>query len=140
MSEIAADQLRRVLQLIPELADDKDHAVDEIATGLGIDRQTLLRDLRSLAQRFDDPGGFVEGVQIYLGERTVSLRSDHFLRPMRLTIGEVGAPELGLALLRSGSAPEEARGLAQARRRLPGVTAKPPGRPALGGARRRGMW
>ncbi|MEP6572442.1 MAG: WYL domain-containing protein [Gemmatimonadota bacterium] len=135
MSETAADKLRRVLQLIPELADDKDHAVDEIATGLGIDRQTLLGDLRSLAQRFDDPGGFVEGVQIYLGERTVSLRSDHFLRPMRLTIGEVGTLELGLALLRSESAPEEYRGLEQARERLQRVLAKLPGDPTYEGVR-----
>jgi len=35
--------------------------------------------------RFDDPGGFVEGVQVYLEPDRFSLHSDHFRRPMRLT-------------------------------------------------------
>src|SRR5687767_15053199 len=97
----AAAQLRRLLQLIPEIADGKPHRIDNLAERLGVDRQTMLRDLNALADRFDDPGGFVEGVQIFLDEDSISLMTDHFRRPMRLTLSELGALELGLALLRS---------------------------------------
>lgn len=129
MSDTAADQLRRVLQLIPELADDREHAIDEVARRVGVDRPQLLHDLKSLAMRFDDPGGFVEGVQIYLSRDSVSLRSDHFLRPMRLTVAELGALDLGLALLRAERPPEERPALDRARARLSSVLAKSPNDP-----------
>jgi proteasome accessory factor C len=129
MTYTAAAQLRRVLQLIPELADDRSHPVEEVARRLGVDRATLLYDLRSLAERFDDPGGFVEGVQIFLEHDAVSLRSDHFLRPMRLTVAELGALELGLALLRSERPPEEHPALERARERLRRVLARLPDDP-----------
>ena len=118
MTDTAAAQLRRVLHLIPELADDEEHAIDEVAARLGIDRRTLLRDLRSISERFDDPGGFVEGVSIYIDEDGVSVHADHFLRPMRLTLAELGALELGLAMLRSERPPEEQRAIDGARARL----------------------
>lgn len=114
----SASQLRRILALIPELADDRDHSVERVSRRLGIDRNTLLKDLRSLAERFDDPGGFVEGLQIYVEGDEVSLRTNHFLRPMRLTLGEVGALELGLAMLRAERPPEEHAALDRARDRL----------------------
>jgi proteasome accessory factor C len=126
MSDTAADQLRRVLQIIPELADDGEHKLDEVAGLVGVDRKRLLKDLKSLADRFDDPGGFVEGVQIYVTGDAVSLRSDHFLRPMRLTVAELSALELGLALLRAERAPEEQPALDRARARLVKVLAKLP--------------
>ncbi len=131
MTETAADKLRRVLQLIPDLADGKEHAVGQLADRLGIDRTTLLRDLASLADRYDDPGGFIEGVQIYLDEEQVSLRTDHFLRPMRLTVAELGALELGLALLRSERPPDEHRTLDRARERLAQVLARLPNDPPV---------
>jgi len=129
MSDTAADQLRRVLQLIPELADDQEHPLEEVARRVGIDRARLLRDLNSLAERFDDPGGFVEGVQIFVSRNSVSLRSDHFLRPMRLTVAELSALDLGLALLRAERPPEEQPSLDSARARLAKVLAKSPDDP-----------
>jgi len=101
MSETAADQLRRVLHVIPRVADGEEHPVDELAQLAGVDPSTLIADLNSLAQRFDAPGGFVEGVQISIDERTVSVMASHFLRPMRLTMPELCALELGLAILRA---------------------------------------
>ncbi len=129
MTDTAASQLRRVLQLIPELADDSDHPLDEVARRVGVDRKTLLKDLNSLADRFDDPGGFVEGVQIYVSRDKVSLRSDHFLRPMRLTVAELSALDLGLALLRAERPPEEHAALDRARARLVKVLARSPDDP-----------
>jgi proteasome accessory factor C len=131
MTETATAKLRRILQLIPDLADGKEHAVGGVANRLGIDRSTLLRDLAALAERYDDPGGFVEGVQIFLDEEQVSLRTDHFLRPMRLTVAELGALELGLALLRSERPPDEHRTLDSARERLAQVLARLPDDPPV---------
>lgn len=127
--ETAAAQLRRVLHLIPLLADDQDHAIDEVAEAVGIGRSALLKDLESLAHRFDDPGGFVEGVQIFIDEGMVSVHSSHFLRPMRLTRAELAALELGLAMLRSERPPEEHRAIDGARARLSEVLARTPGDP-----------
>ena len=129
MTDTAADQLRRVLQLIPELADDEKHSLDGIAERLGVDRTQLLKDLRSLANRFDDPGGFVEGVQVYVGPDTVRMHADHFLRPMRLTIQELGALELGMALVRAERPPEERGAVDRARERLRKVLSQTPSDP-----------
>src|SRR5688572_18197274 len=97
----AADQLKRLLTLIPRLADGDEHSVDDIATIVGISREQLIDDLGSLVNRFDIPGGFVEGVQIYHEGDSVSVVTQHFLRPMRLTMSELCALELGLAIIRS---------------------------------------
>ncbi|HEX5387307.1 MAG TPA: WYL domain-containing protein [Gemmatimonadales bacterium] len=126
MSGNAAAQLRRVLQLVPELADGREHKVDVVAKRLGVDRETLLRDLDALVERYDDPGGFVEGVQIFLERDAVSVRSDHFLRPMRLTMAELAALELGLAMLRAERPPDEHAAIHRARARLRTVLAKLP--------------
>lgn len=129
MSDTAADKLRRVLQLIPELADEQRHSITEVAQLLGVDRPQLLRDLNSLADRYDDPGGFVEGVRIYIEPDSVVLRSDHFLRPMRLTIAELGALELGMALIRAERPPEERGAVDRARVRLRKVLSETPADP-----------
>ncbi len=126
MSDTAADQLRRVLLLIPKLADDENHDINEVAALLGVDRATLLRDVRSLASRFDDPGGFVEGVTITYDDEVVSVHASHFLRPMRLTVSELAALELGLAMLRGLRPPEDQAVVESARERLRKVLAELP--------------
>ncbi len=122
--EVAAAQLRRILQLIPTLADDRDHPIDEVAARAGVTRGVLLRDLRSLADRFDDPGGFVEGVSILIDQDQVSVHASHFHRPMRLTRHEVAALELGLAMLRGERPPDEHGAIDRARERLGQVAAE----------------
>jgi proteasome accessory factor C len=127
VSDSAASQLRRVLALIPELADDQEHPIEPLAARLGVDRETLLADLCVLTERYDDPAGFVhEGVSLFIERDRVSLGSPHFRRPMRLTSGELHALELGLAMLESERPPEEHRAIVRARERLRAVLAKLP--------------
>ena len=122
----ASDQLRRILHLIPTLADGETHRIGEVARNAGVDRATLLKDIESISERFEVPGGFVEGLQIYLEADTISVVPNHFLRPMRLTKGELCALELGLAMLRAERPPEEHVAIETARYRLESVIAKLP--------------
>jgi proteasome accessory factor C len=118
MSETAAARLRRILLLIPRLADGQEHDVTELARQVGSDRETLVRDIETLFTRTDDPGGFVPGVQVYYTGESVSLVSTRFLRPMRLTSSELGALELGLAMLRAERPPDERKAVNSALERL----------------------
>jgi predicted DNA-binding transcriptional regulator YafY len=118
VSETAAARLRRILLLIPRLADGQEHNVTELARQVGSDRETLVRDIETLFTRADDPGGFVPGVQVYYTGEKVSLVSTRFLRPMRLTSSELGALELGLAMLRAERPPDERKAINTALERL----------------------
>ena len=126
MSEVAAARLRRILLLIPQLADGEDHAFEELAAAVGSDRATVIRDLQTLTTRSEDSGGFVPGVNIYVGGDEVSLVSQPFRRPMRLTASELGALELGLAMLRAERAPDDRPAVDRALDRLRKVLVKLP--------------
>jgi predicted DNA-binding transcriptional regulator YafY len=107
-SDTAAAQLRRLLHVIPRIADGQEHPIARLARIAGVeDNRQLIADLESLVDRFDMPGGFVEGVQVWIDSKTVSVVSDHFRRPMRLTMPELCALQLGLAVLRSERPPSE---------------------------------
>ena len=127
MTGSAAEQLRRVLHLIPHLADGERHSLDVIATRAGVDRKEVLRDIKSISERFEVPGGFVEGLQIFIEADDISVVPNHFLRPMRLTRSELLALELGLKMLRSERPPEEHRAIDGALSRLEEVVARIPG-------------
>lgn len=118
MTDTAATQLKRILAVIPRLADDREHAVADVAATIGVDVDTLRRDLWSLVTRFNEPGGFVDGVQLYLESDTVELISNHFRRPMRLSTSELCALELGLAILATQTAPDERAAIERARKTL----------------------
>ena len=118
MPENAAAQLHRILHLIPHLADGELHPLAEVAAKAGVSQDTVLRDLQSISDRFQAPGGFVEGLQIYIESEGVSVHSNHLLRPMRLTRGELCALELGLTMLRRERTPEEHRAIDGALARL----------------------
>src|SRR4026208_456836 len=107
MTTSAAEQLSRILRIIPEIADDKEHDIAAVARKLGIERDTLLSDLRAIGERYSLPGGFVEGMEIFIGPTTISARSDQFLRPMGLTIQELKALELGLTVLEQERPPDD---------------------------------
>jgi predicted DNA-binding transcriptional regulator YafY len=127
MTDTATQQLRRVLALIPELADDEAHLIETLVDRLGVSRAMLLADLRALTERYDDPAGFVnEGIALFVEHDRVSLTSSHFRRPMRLTTGELHALELGLTMLEAECPPEECRATERARARLGAVVAKLP--------------
>ncbi len=118
MAETAATQLRRLLAVIPALADGEEHSLADIAARVNVAPGTLLRDLQSLAVRFDEPGGFVEGLQLYIEADRVSAVTNHFLRPMRLTLQELHALDLGLSMLRLERPPHEHGTIERARERL----------------------
>lgn len=126
MSSPAADQLRRILHVIPHLADGEEHSLDEIASLVGIDRSRLVADLTSVSERFDEPAGWVDGVSISIDPDSVCVVTNHFLRPMRLTMSELCALELGLGLLRRERTPAEAGAIDRALARLRAVISKLP--------------
>ena len=119
MTGTAADQLRRLLDLVPRMADGESHPIRDLAAAIGTDEKTLVQDLGSLAARFDAPGGFIEGLSISLdADGCAEVYTQHFLRPMRLTVPELRALELGLAVLATERPPEELRAISGARERL----------------------
>lgn len=126
MADTAAAQLHRILHLIPHIADGHPHPLAEVAAKAGVPEDTVLRDLQSISDRFEAPGGFVEGLEIYIGTEEVSVRSNHLLRPMRLTRGELCALELGLAMLRRERTPDEHAVIDGARARLQQVIVQLP--------------
>ena len=132
----AAAQLRRILHVIPFLADGEAHSLEEIAERVGVEGDVLWRDLHSLTDRYvEPPGGFVAGVELFIESDRVELISDHFRRPMRLTVSELRAIELGLAMLRAERPPEEHEVLDRARERLRAVIARLPSDPFPDAAR-----
>ena len=122
----AAAQLRRILHLIPRLADGERHSLDDVSRLAGVDRTVVLKDIESISERFEVPGGFVEGLQIYIEADGVSIVPNHFLRPMRLTRSELLALELGLVMLRGERPPEEHRAMDEALARLRQAVARLP--------------
>jgi proteasome accessory factor C len=127
MMATAAEQLKRLLMLIPRLADGEDHPVADVATIVGVSPEQLIDDLRQLVERYDTPGGFVDGVQIYHEGDTVSVVTPHFRRPMRLTMSELCALELGLAILRTERATSDVAPIDRALTRLRSVISNVPG-------------
>jgi predicted DNA-binding transcriptional regulator YafY len=118
MSDTAASQLRRILHLIPALADGEEHTLAEVAAKAETGPEELLRDLESISERFDAPGGFIEGVSILVEQDTVCVTASHFQRPMRLTMPELCALELGLTMLRRERTPAEQAPIERALARL----------------------
>ncbi|MDX2194197.1 MAG: WYL domain-containing protein [Gemmatimonadales bacterium] len=130
MSDTAAAQLRRLLQLVPRIADGREHRIAPLAARLGTTPGQLKADLRILAERYDDPAGFYPGLALFVGPDTVRVQSSHFQRPMRLSLAELRALELGLLLLERERPEEERPVIASARgqlaRLLAGRRAAPP--------------
>ena len=117
MADTAAQQLRRILLLIPRLADDREEHIDDIARELGTTPQQLLFDFTSMTKRFD-VAGFVESVRIHVENARVSVTTSDFHRPMRLTMTELCALELGLAMLRLERPPADHPAIDRALERL----------------------
>lgn len=118
MSITASDQLRRILHLIPHVADDKEHRLVDLAERAGVSPAELIADLTAISERYDTPGGFVEGLSIFVEDDAVSVHANHFLRPMRLTMPELCALELGLVMLRRERTPVEQAPIERAIARL----------------------
>jgi proteasome accessory factor C len=118
MSQTATQQLKRILHLIPHLADEEEHSLGDLASSIGVSPSQLMADFISISERFDAPGGFVEGVTIFVENDAVSVHANHFHRPMRLTMPELCAVELGLVMLRRERTPAEQAPVERALERL----------------------
>lgn len=126
MADTASTKLRRLLDLIPRFVDGEDHPIADVASAAGTSVADLMTDLYSLGERFDEPGGFVAGVSIFVEDDTVSVSASHFHRPMRLLMSELCALELGLMLLRRQRTPAEQAPIERALERLRGAIAQVP--------------
>lgn len=118
MADGALDRFQRLLRVLPLLADGERHSYASIAKRSGVPVETVIADLRAVAEREDDPGGYVASLQIQLDGKEAAVISAPFRRPMRLTGRELAALELGLALLRVESPPEERPVLDRARKKI----------------------
>ena len=122
----AAAQLKRLLAIVPRVADGEEHSIASLAELLGVSAETVANDLVSVGERYDMPGGFIEGLQVFIESQTVSVRTGHFLRPMRLTVAELHALDLGLAMIRAERPAEEWATIEKARERIRAAAAKLP--------------
>lgn len=128
MSETAATQLRRILHLVPRIGDGRERSLEQLARSEGVSRNALLGDLQAIATRLDEPGGFVDPVQITIepARDRVSVFTAHFLRPMRLTRRELRALDLGLAMVRAERPDHDRAAVDSARARLRAVISRLP--------------
>jgi proteasome accessory factor C len=118
MSVDAGVRLERVLRAIAIIAGSEEVAVEDMPAVAGVDALTLLDDLRALTEREDEPGGFVEAVSILFDGDSISVTTPHFRRPMRITLPELCALELGLAILGGSSTQAERAVVDRARARV----------------------
>jgi predicted DNA-binding transcriptional regulator YafY len=115
----AAAQLRRLLLALPALEGGKAHSIDDIAKRVGASVETIARDLRTLVTREgNEPGGFIEQIQLGFDAERVQLQTNPLKWPMALSASELGAIELGLDLLEREVAPEEEALVKRARERV----------------------
>ncbi|MEO7038820.1 MAG: WYL domain-containing protein [Gemmatimonadaceae bacterium] len=126
MTSDAAVRLRRLLAVLPLFADRSEVSLAEVARRTGVDSAALLDDLSALTERQDVPGGFIDSIGIELGAERVAIRASHFLRPMRVTVPELCALELGVAMLRTTSTPDEWSAIDRARSRIRKLIVKLP--------------
>ncbi len=118
MTVRAQDQLDRLLLTLPQLAEDTELPLAELAARVGTDERTLLKDLEALDAQDRDVAGFVESVELYLGPTGVGARTSFFKRPMRLSRSELAALDLGLGMLMLERSLEERASLLSARAKL----------------------
>ncbi|WP_411281251.1 helix-turn-helix transcriptional regulator [Gemmatimonas sp.] len=120
----ADERLQRLLIAFPTMADEMKLTMEQLAERVGTDVKTLREDFLCL-DRDDTPPGFVESVQLYVGSDSVSMRSSHFKRPMRLTRPEVASLELGLGILEQELAVDERHLVTRVRGRLRDLAVQP---------------
>lgn len=95
----AANRFRRLMVVLPTFAESPTQSLGALSARLEVSPATLLADLSALVERYEDLAGFEEPIGVTIDGDTVSLRTDHFLRPMRVSMAELCALELGLAVL-----------------------------------------
>ena len=120
----ADERLQRLLIALPTMADEPKLTIEQLAARVGTTAKILRADFLSL-DRDDTPPGFVESIELYWGADSVSMRSSHFKRPMRLTRPEVAALELGLGILEQELPVDERHLVVNVRARLREIAVRP---------------
>lgn len=100
MASTAAERFRRLLLILPVIGETERFSLSALAAKTGLSVETIMDDFRVLAERYDDPGGFVDGLGVYVEGDTAWIRSNPLSRPMKLSLTEWRALEVGMALLR----------------------------------------
>ncbi len=95
----ASERFRRLTLLLPRFAAEAKQSLSALAVELAVSEAVILADLQALIERYDDPAGYQDPVGVLIEHDTVTVRTDHFLRPMRVTVAELCALELGLGVL-----------------------------------------
>jgi len=97
-SRTAADQLERILFILPAAARDGGMKIDELARQLDVNRDDVVADITAVTARaYYHPAGSGSDLQITLSGNRVSIwTTGQFQRPVRLSLPE--AVCLGLAL------------------------------------------
>lgn len=116
----AAEQLDRLLRLLPKLEARGPQPVAGLAAELGVSEQTLRKDIETLVRReHAEPAGFMEAVTLVMDGDLVSLdRVGYFNRPMALTRDEAVALDISIALLLTEYPESEHERLTEARQKL----------------------
>lgn len=96
-----ANQLARLLHLVPLAARPGGATYDELTEALDVPRDDLVHDLETLtAREFYHPAGTGDEIQVGLeGERVRVWSSGPLQRPVRLDLREAAALHLGLRIL-----------------------------------------
>ena len=112
MSETAALQMNRIVQLVAELSrhvdvDGDGVPIAEVAERLGVSPAQIERDLRTLTDASDSPdASWLHSLSIWQeGDRISASSRGPFRRPLRFTPLEVLAIQIGIALEVDGAAP-----------------------------------
>jgi proteasome accessory factor C len=107
-ADTAADQLERILHILPAAARSDGVPLETLAAELGVDAATVLRDIEHVTARaFYHPAGAVETFSILLDGRTVQVHAPHeFKRPACLNEREALALGLGLRSLAADADPQ----------------------------------
>ncbi|MBR9990556.1 MAG: WYL domain-containing protein [Gemmatimonadetes bacterium] len=116
----ASAQLERILYILPAAAREDGVGLEELASALGIDAATVLRDIEHVtAREYYHPAGAVNKFSIMIDRSSVRVHApQEFRRPVRLNAREALALGLGLRCLAADAEPERRREILQLAARL----------------------
>lgn len=121
--------------LLPRFAEQPRQSTLQLSHELGVPPDLIIGDINSLIERIDDPPGYQDPVGVLIDGDTITVRTNHFLRPMRVTSAELCALELGLSVLQQGSDPQRAATIDALRQKLEACIVRLPNDDAYAGLR-----
>ena len=80
----AAATFRRLMTVLPRFAERDTHRLEDLAAECEVPVAQLSADLQALSNRFDDPGGYVEGVAVLIDAVGEGRAADGFIAAVDL--------------------------------------------------------